>query len=66
VPLCSFSPNVVWDLSDEAVERLGSEDESTVAERAGLTKKLNILENGLLDLDAFTVRFGTGDGGGLQ
>ncbi|KAJ9145013.1 Interferon-induced GTP-binding protein Mx [Pleurostoma richardsiae] len=61
-----FSPNVVWDLSDEAVERLGSEDESTVAERAGLTKKLNILEKGLRDLDAFTVRFGTGDGGGLQ
>lgn len=47
---------MVWDLSDEAVEKLGSEDESTVAERVDVTKKLKILEKGLQDLDAFTVR----------
>lgn len=47
---------MVWDLSDEAVEKLGSEDESTVTERVDVTKKLKILEKGLQDLDAFTVR----------
>ncbi len=54
-----FSPDVVWDLSDEAVEVLGSEDETTIKERIDLTKKLNTLENGLKNLDAFTIRFGT-------
>ncbi|KUJ06452.1 uncharacterized protein LY89DRAFT_702933 [Mollisia scopiformis] len=53
-----FSPNVVWDLSDEQVENLGSEDASTVAERAELQKKLDILEKGLKGLDAFTSRSG--------
>ncbi|KAI1133937.1 P-loop containing nucleoside triphosphate hydrolase protein [Hypoxylon sp. FL0543] len=51
-----FSPDVVWDLSDEDVEQLGSEDENTVKERSELTKKLAILEKGLEDLDAFTAR----------
>ncbi|OTA90051.1 hypothetical protein M434DRAFT_398290 [Hypoxylon sp. CO27-5] len=51
-----FCPDVVWDLSDEDVERLGSEDENTVKERSELTKKLEILEKGLKDLDAFTAR----------
>ena len=54
----SFSPDVVWDLTEEAVERLGSEDETTVKESADVTKKLGILEKGLQDLDTFTVRFG--------
>ncbi|KAI0835262.1 P-loop containing nucleoside triphosphate hydrolase protein [Hypoxylon sp. FL0890] len=51
-----FCPDVVWELSDEDVERLGSEDENTVKERSELTKKLAILEKGLEDLDAFTAR----------
>lgn len=51
---------MVWDLSDEVVENLGSEDSSTVTERADLTKKLGILEQGLRDLDAFTARSYTG------
>ncbi|KAI8963162.1 P-loop containing nucleoside triphosphate hydrolase protein [Daldinia sp. FL1419] len=51
-----FSPDVVWDLSDEEVEKLGSEDDETVRERAELAKKLTILETGLKDLDAFTAR----------
>ncbi|KAI0110612.1 P-loop containing nucleoside triphosphate hydrolase protein [Hypoxylon sp. NC0597] len=51
-----FCPDVVWDLSDEDVERLGSEDENTVKERSELMKKLEILEKGLKDLDAFTAR----------
>ncbi|KAK7742213.1 hypothetical protein SLS62_010764 [Diatrype stigma] len=53
-----FSPDVVWDLSDEQVEQLGSEDDGTVKEREDLTKKLKTLEKGLMDLDAFTARSG--------
>ncbi|KAI1443026.1 P-loop containing nucleoside triphosphate hydrolase protein [Annulohypoxylon stygium] len=49
-------PDVIWDLSQEDVERLGSEDDNTVKERNELTKKLDILESGLKDLDAFTAR----------
>ncbi|KAI1407196.1 hypothetical protein F5Y13DRAFT_195607 [Hypoxylon sp. FL1857] len=33
-----FCPDVVWDFSDEHVERLGSEDENTVKERNELTE----------------------------
>jgi hypothetical protein len=51
-----FSPEIVFHLSEEQVERLGSEDDSTVTERADLSKKLAILEKGLNDLDAFTAR----------
>ncbi|KAI0004030.1 P-loop containing nucleoside triphosphate hydrolase protein [Xylariaceae sp. FL0662B] len=51
-----FCPDVVWDLTDQEVERLGSEDDSTVNERMELTKKLGVLEEGLKDLDAFTAR----------
>ncbi|KAI0595454.1 P-loop containing nucleoside triphosphate hydrolase protein [Biscogniauxia sp. FL1348] len=51
-----FSPDVVWDLDEKAVERLGSEDESAIKERIDATTKLNILETGLKDLDAFTSR----------
>ncbi|KAI2613376.1 P-loop containing nucleoside triphosphate hydrolase protein [Hypoxylon sp. NC1633] len=54
-----LSPNVVWDLDDEDVERLGSEDDGTVKERADLLKKLAVLEEGLRDLDAFTSRSNT-------
>ncbi|TVY13442.1 hypothetical protein LARI1_G008835 [Lachnellula arida] len=53
-----FSPDVAWDLSDEQVERLGSEDTGTVTKRAELQKKLEILEKGLNDLDAFTAQSG--------
>lgn len=49
----------MWDLSDEDVEKLGSEDDGTVKERAELTKKLDVLETGLRDLDAFTARSST-------
>ncbi|KAI1469611.1 P-loop containing nucleoside triphosphate hydrolase protein [Daldinia caldariorum] len=51
-----FSPDVVWDLMDDDVEKLGSEDDATIKERAELGKKLEILETGLKDLDAFTAR----------
>jgi len=37
---------------------MGSEDDGTVTERAELQKKLEILEKGLSDLDAFTARSG--------
>lgn len=50
---------MVWDLLDEQVEQLGSEDDGTVKEREDLTKKLKTLEKGLMDLDAFTARSGT-------
>ncbi|EHL01067.1 hypothetical protein M7I_2928 [Glarea lozoyensis 74030] len=53
-----FSPDVAWDLTDEQVDLLGSEDTRTVTERAELEKKLEILENGLSGLDAFTTRSG--------
>ncbi|RYP02423.1 hypothetical protein DL764_005802 [Monosporascus ibericus] len=53
-----FSPDVVWDLSAEQVEQLGSEDDGTVREREDLVKKLRTLEKGLTDLDAFTARSG--------
>ncbi|RYO80007.1 hypothetical protein DL766_000532 [Monosporascus sp. MC13-8B] len=56
-----FSPDVVWDLSDEQVEQLGSEDDGTVKEREDLVKKLRTLEKGLMDLDAFTARSGAQD-----
>ena len=46
----------MWNLSDEQVELLGSEDDETVTERAVLRKKLEILEKGLKDLDAFMAR----------
>ncbi|KAI1206794.1 P-loop containing nucleoside triphosphate hydrolase protein [Annulohypoxylon truncatum] len=51
-----LSPDVIWDLSQEDVERLGSEDDNTVKERGELTKQLDSLEKGLKDLDAFTAR----------
>ncbi|KAI0883014.1 P-loop containing nucleoside triphosphate hydrolase protein [Annulohypoxylon maeteangense] len=51
-----FCPDVIWDLSQEDVERLGSEDDNTVKERNEVTKKLGVLEAGLKDLDAFTAR----------
>lgn len=51
-----FSPDTVWDLTEEKVEQLGSEDDETVKERAALQKKLAVLEEGLKDLDAFTAR----------
>ncbi|KAM0811508.1 putative GED domain-containing protein [Seiridium cardinale] len=54
-----FSPSVVWDLSDDDIELLGSEDNTTITERMELTQKLNILEEGLKDLDAFTARSGS-------
>ncbi|KAI0481292.1 P-loop containing nucleoside triphosphate hydrolase protein [Xylariaceae sp. FL0804] len=54
-----FSPEVVWDLDDAAVQQLGSENEATIRERADLTEKLNVLEAGLRDLDAFTARGGS-------
>lgn len=47
---------MAWELSDEAVELLGSENSSTVAERDELTKKFDVLEQGLKDLDAFTTQ----------
>lgn len=53
-----FSPDVAWDLSDEDVESLGSEDTGTVKNREELKTKLSILEKGLKDLDAFTARSG--------
>ncbi|KAK8090772.1 hypothetical protein PG994_000277 [Apiospora phragmitis] len=53
-----LSPEVVWDLSDEQIDQLGSEDDSTITERNEVTKKLGILEQGLQDLDAFTARSG--------
>ncbi len=40
------------------MEALGSENDDTVRERIELTQKLNTLEKGLQDLDAFTVRSG--------
>ena len=49
---------MVWDLSDEQVEQLGSEDDGTISDRAELTTKLRTLEKGLMDLDAFTARSG--------
>ncbi|CAG8950637.1 hypothetical protein HYFRA_00002846 [Hymenoscyphus fraxineus] len=54
-----FSPGIIWELSDEDIELLGSEDDRTVNQRAELKKKLDILEKGLIDLDAFTARSGT-------
>ena len=54
----SFSPDVVWDLSQEQVEQLGSEDDGTITDRQELTLKLRTLEKGLTDLDAFTARSG--------
>ncbi|ETS73761.1 hypothetical protein PFICI_14707 [Pestalotiopsis fici W106-1] len=54
-----FSPAVVWDLTDEEIEQLGSEADWTITERAELTKKLSVLEQGLRDLDAFTARSGS-------
>jgi len=58
--LMSFrlSPEIVWDLLDAQIDRLGSEDDSTIAERNEVTTKLEILEKGLQDLDAFTARSG--------
>ncbi|KAK8080516.1 hypothetical protein PG997_008334 [Apiospora hydei] len=53
-----LSPEIVWDLSDEQIDRLGSEDDGTITERNEVTKKLGILEQGLQDLDAFTARSG--------
>ncbi|KAK7956236.1 dynamin family protein [Apiospora aurea] len=53
-----LSPEIVWGLSDEQIDRLGSEDDSTITERNEVTKKLGILEQGLQDLDAFTARSG--------
>ncbi|CZT13347.1 uncharacterized protein RCO7_03410 [Rhynchosporium graminicola] len=55
---CKFSPDVAWELSDEQVELLGSEDDRTVTERAELQKKKAILTKALIYLDAVTARCG--------
>jgi hypothetical protein len=49
----------VWDLYDEQVELLGSEDNVTITKRAEPQKKLEVLEKGLKDLDTFTARSST-------
>ena len=49
---------MVWDLTDDQVEQLGSEDDGTIKDREELTLKLQTLERGLKDLDAFTARSG--------
>ncbi|KAL5324278.1 hypothetical protein ACEPPN_008823 [Leptodophora sp. 'Broadleaf-Isolate-01'] len=54
-----FSPDIAWELTDEQVELLGSEDDRTVKDRAELQKKKAILGQALSDLDAFTARSGT-------
>lgn len=51
-----FSPEVVWDLDDEQIDDLGSEDDGTIKNRNDLQEKLRILEDGLRELDAFTAR----------
>lgn len=51
-----FSPEVVWGLEDDQVDKLGSEDDGTIQLRYDLQEKLGILEQGLKDLDAFTAR----------
>ena len=50
---------MVWNFGDDQIEKLGSEDVSTVRERAELSRKLEVLEKGLIDLDAFTAKSGT-------
>lgn len=52
----SFSPEVVWDLKDDQIHYLGSEDDTTMKNRADLQEKLRVLEDGLKELDAFTAR----------
>jgi hypothetical protein len=51
-----FSPEVVWDLEDDQIDRLGSEDDGTIKKRNELQEKLRVLEDGLRELDAFTAR----------
>ncbi|ROW08355.1 hypothetical protein VMCG_03240 [Cytospora schulzeri] len=51
-----FSPDIVWDLEDDQIDSLGSEDDNTIRDRAELQEKLRVLEDGLKDLDAFTSR----------
>lgn len=51
-----FSPEVVFGLEDEQIDRLGSEDDSTVRNHQDLQEKLSVLEDGLRDLDALTAR----------
>ncbi|KAG4442264.1 hypothetical protein IFR05_002255 [Cadophora sp. M221] len=58
-PSDMFSPEVAWELTDEQVELLGSEDDRTVKDRAELLKKEKILGQALSGLDAFTARSGT-------
>lgn len=55
-PHNSFSPQIVWDLEDDQIVDLGSEDEDTVRNRLELQEKLRVLEDGLKELDAFTAR----------
>lgn len=52
----SFSPEIVYDLTDEQIDQLGSEDDTTVQLRAELQEKLRVLEDGLQELDAFSAR----------
>lgn len=51
-----FSPEVVWDLDEDQINELGAEDDSTIQTRLEYQEKLRILEEGLKELDAFTVR----------
>lgn len=54
--LARFSPQTVWDLTEDEIDELGSETDKTVKERADFQKQLRILEEGLKELDAFTAR----------
>ncbi|KAJ4393762.1 hypothetical protein N0V93_002977 [Gnomoniopsis smithogilvyi] len=51
-----FSPQIVWDLEEDQIDALGSEDEGTVKNRRELQEKLRVLEDGLRELDTFTAR----------
>lgn len=51
-----FSPEVVWDLDEDQIEYLGSEDDSTIQNRNEYEEKLHVLQEGLKELDAFTAR----------
>ncbi len=46
-----LSPDVVYQLPEEEIKRIASENEEIMSERLRLSEKLSILENGLNELN---------------
>lgn len=58
-----FTPEVVFELSDDTVSRIAAESWETADERQFLTDKMNVLSSGMTELQRLS-KYHKGTGGG--